>query len=310
MRTAFRHRESVRRRRRRRRLAVLATALLVVAAVPAGAGAARPTLPDSWSSAHFVVHYTQSVAVPQSTAQTVAADAEEGYQHLVTGTGDPHNAGLRTPINDGDNRTDIYLTTWDASPSYSGGVTLNDTGSPYASWLILTPDLSLSSLRFRAVHEFMHVLQQAYQPSPSAPIGGMWMESTANWAVDWSLPETGMDPLDSNFYDATTAPAPWLPLDCSYGTWPTSGGRPCGNGYWQWLFIERQVEDYGADFVSGLLERIKACTTSCSTSTSDRTFLNAEIAALGGRGATLSVKYGRYAWQVWDPAAWTTSALA
>lgn len=278
--------------------------------MPVGAGAARPSLPDSWSSAHFVVHYTQSAALPQSTAQAVAADAEEGYQHLVAGTGDPHNAGLRSPINDGDGRTDIYLTTWDSHPSYSGGVTLNDTVPPYGSWFILTPDLSLSSLRFRAVHEFMHVIHQAYQPNPAAPIGGTWMESTANWAVDWSLPEPAMDPLDSNFYDTATLPAPWLPLDCDYGTWPTSGGRPCGNGYWQWLFMERQVEDYGADFISGLLERVKACTSGCSTSTSDQAFLNAEMAAQGGAGATLSVKYGRYAWQVWDPTAWTTSALA
>lgn len=294
---------------RHRRLAAAAVvALLLGFGAPASAVAARPSLPSSWGSTHFVVHYSSSTS-SASTAQAVATYAEEGYQHLVTGTGDPHNAGLRVPINDGDGKTDIYLTTWDAFPTYSGGITLRDTTAPYAAWFILTPDLTLSSMRFRAVHEFMHVIQAAYQPDPGAPIGGMWTESTANWAVSWSLP-VDMTPMDSNFYDVATAPSPWLPLDCSYGTWPTVGGRPCGDGYWQWLFMERQVEDYGVDFVSGLLERVKACTVDCSTDTSDRTFLNAEIASQGGAGATLSVKYGRYAWQVWDPTAWSTGGLA
>ncbi|MBJ7328579.1 MAG: hypothetical protein JHC95_01710 [Solirubrobacteraceae bacterium] len=292
-----------------KRLATFYVAVILAGlGAPGTASAARPVLPNTWGSTHFVIHYAQTV-VPVSTAQATAAAAEEGYAHLVTGAGGAPNAGLRPPINDGDGRTDIYLTTWDAYPDYSGGVTLDDTTAPYAAWFILTPDLSLSSLRFRAVHEFMHVLQQAYQPFPSAPIAGMWTERTANWAVSWSLPEPEMTPMDSNFYDSPMAPAPWLPLDCSYGTWPTVSGRPCGNGYWQWLFMERQVEDYGVDFVDGLLERVKACVSSCATSTSDQTFLNAEIAAQAGSGASLATKFGRYAWQVWDPAVWTNPAL-
>ncbi len=294
---------------RHRHLVVAAAALLLALGAPAAADAARPSLPNSWGSTHFVVHYTQSSTTPLSTAQSVAAYAEEGYSHLVTGGGDPHNAGLRVPINDGDGKTDIYLTTWSGDPSYSGGITIRDTTPPYANWFILTPDLTLEGMRFRAVHEFMHVIQAAYQPDPGAPIGGMWTESTANWAVSWSLP-VDMTPGDSNFYDVATAPAPWLPLDCSYGTWPTVGGRPCGNGYWQWLFMERQVEDYGVDFIGGLLERVKACVTDCTTDTSDRTFLNAEISAQSSGIATLSQKYGRYAWQVWDPTAWSTGGLA
>lgn len=294
-------------RRGRRGALVMLVVAGALALMTSPAAAARPSLPNTWGSTHFVIHYDPAVT-PVSTAQTVAADAEEGYVRLVTGGGGTPNAGLRAPIDDGDHKTDVYLTTWSGDPSYSGGVTLADGTAPYAAWYILTPDLSLPALRFRAVHEFLHVIQQAYQPNPASAVGGMWTESTANWAVEWSLAD--VDPGDSNWYDDPALPAPWLPLDCSYGTWPATGGRPCGNGYWQWLFMQRQVEDYGVDFISGLLERVRACVAACSSTSTNTAMLNSEIVAQSGGGATLASRFERYAWQVWDPTAWATTAVA
>ena len=112
-----------------------------------------------------------------------------------------------------------------------------------------------------------------------------------------------IDPLDNNFYgeELPGAPHPWLPLDCSYGSWK---GNPCGNGYWQWMFIQAQVEDFGPAFVSGYYQRFAA---DLDTSLDD--LLDADIVALSGGTQSLRTRFAAYAVKVWDPTRWQTGSL-
>lgn len=288
------------------RAVFLAVLLLATTAVPA-ARADRIVMPDSRTTAHVVVHFDPAVT-PAAEAQTVAADAEEAYSRLVAGAGGAPNAGLRVPVNDGDGRVDYYISLHPDLPDFRGGLTDRDTTGACASFIWLTPGMAAGSERFRAAHELMHVIEAAYQKAPCAPIGSPWDEGAANWAAEWSLPD--VDPLDNNFSNNPLSVTPWLPLDCTY-RWPnTSAGQPCGGGYWQWLFLERQVEDYGPDVITGLYERKRACVTGCYASATDVANLAAELVAQSGGTETLSSRYERYAWQVWDPTAWTTTAVA
>lgn len=287
------------------RVVILAVLLLLAAAVPA-ARADRIVMPDSRTTAHVVVHFDPAVT-PAAEAQTVAADAEEAYSRLVIGAGGVPNAGLRAPVNDGDARVDYYISLHPDLPDFRGGLTERDPSGACGSFVWLTPGMSRTGQRFRAAHELMHVIQGAYRRTACSAVGMIWDESTANWAVEWSLPD--MNPLDNNFSSSPLATTPWLPLDC-ISAWPATGaGQPCGGGYWQWLFFERQVEDYGPDVVTGLYERWRACVSPCFTHAVDVAMLADELTAQGGPTATLSSRYERYAWQVWDPAAWTTAAV-
>lgn len=261
--------------------------------VPAG-------LTGTVSTAHFIVHYAPGTPVVGMTidqyAQAGAADFEEAYGHDVLGGGLAPNAGLRVPVDDGDAKTDVYLAAPKNNPGYSGGVVYSDLLPANSSYVFMTPNLSRPSFRFRAAHEFMHVIQGAYAPH----LGEGLLEAFANWAAEWALPD--IDPLDSNFYpESLEAPHPWLPLDCSYGSWKAN---PCGNGYWQWLFVQAQVEDFGPGFVSGYYERW------ASTLNGNLDFLlGSEIEAASGGTQTLSSRFAAYAVKVWDPTRWSTRAI-
>lgn len=280
--------------------------LLAMALAAPAVHAARPSLPDSRGTAHTLVHFNPAVT-PGAEAAAIAADAEEAYSRLVAGAGGAPNAGLRAPLDDGDGRVDYYVSLVPALPDYRGGLTERDPSGACGSFVWLTPGMSRTSERFRAAHELMHVIQGAYRRTACSAVGTIWDESTANWAVEWSLPD--MDPLDNNFSSNPLAITPWLPLDC-ISTWPATGtGQPCGGGYWQWLFFERQVEDYGPDVVTGMYERWHACVSPCFTHAVDVAMLADELTAQSGGTATLSSRYAQYAWQVWDPGAWTTAAV-
>lgn len=263
--------------------------------VPAG-------LTQAAATAHFVVHYNPGTPSPVAGmtigqyAQAGAADFEEAYGRDVAGGGLEPNAALRVPTADDDGKTDVYLSAPLNNPSYRGGVVYGDVSPWASSYVFMTPDLDRKGFRFRAGHEFMHVIQDAYAFRFATGLS----EGFANWAAEWALPD--VDPLDSNFYgmDNPGAPHPWLPLDC-YDSWE---GGPCGNGYWQWLFIQAQVEDFGPSFVSGYHERFAATFDSNVAS-----LLESEIAAQSGGAQTLRTRFAAYAGDVWDPTRWTTRAI-
>jgi hypothetical protein len=265
--------------------------------VPIPAGRSVPaSFEPSAVSTHFAVHYDPAQTSPEY-ARAVAETAEVGYGNLI------FLGPLRFPITDADGLVDVYLTAPADNPGFRGGTTSADSTAPYASFIYLTPDLSLFGARWRVVHEFMHVLQDSYQAFPPPhQIAGFWTEATAVWASQYGLRDYGgyFLMMDNNF------DAPWLPLDCVFDTFD---GKDCGRGYWQWLFVERQVETYGPGFVDGLLDRARACNPDCSTSAStDRAYFDDEI-QLQSRGTeSLASRFDSYVRDVWEPSRWKTSS--
>ena len=279
----------------RRAAATLATAVVGALALAGAAHAehiGRPSQAACRTSAHFVIH-CDAGTVTGTYLDAAVEDFEEAYSRDVAGAGGDPNAGLAAPVDDGDARTDVYIRIPPGHPDFSGGIVFRDpyhvAGRGQAAYVFLTPDLSLGAFRFRAAHEFMHVLLRGY----FGMYGPTFEEGFANWAAENALPD--VDPGDSNFS------FPWLPLDC---TTPE-----CGQGYWQWLFFQRQTEDFGVGFVEALLRRAAS-----SPSFSGNFMLPAlrdELAARTGRPAeeALRVRFADYARKVWDPAAWRTSAV-
>jgi hypothetical protein len=276
---------------------VILVALLTWAGPALGARPTSGELPATLGTSHFLLHYTAATA-SDVYAQQGAADFEESYGRLVAGAGGTPNAGLRAPEADGvlggDSRVDVYLV----SPSGGGGQAIRDvSGAGHSSvYLFMDPGLSRSGFRFRAAHELMHAIQSAYSRGL-----GFATEGTANWAAEWALPD--VEPGDNNF------DVPHLPLDCSYGTWE---GTDCAMGYRQWLFVQRQVEAYGPDFVDGLLARLEVLCGTCTTTIGvrDRQALRETIAAESAGASNLRLRYADYARAIWDPPSWATTAPA
>jgi hypothetical protein len=283
--------------------ALLASAGPVAAAPPERGAYVPATLTATIPTPRFVVHYDPAAASPVAGmtiaqyAASGAADFEEAYGREVVSGGLVPNAGLRAPTPDDDGRTDVYLSAPKSLPGFSGGIVFTDLLPWNSSYVFMTPDMGRLPFRFRAAHEFMHVIQGAYTPR----VGEGLLEAFANWAAEWALPD--IDPLDNNFYpEQYRAPHPWLPLDCSYEEWR---GVPCGNGYWQWLFVQSQVEDFGPAFVSGYYERF-AATHDGRVSW----LLESQVGQSSGGAQTLSGRFAAYAVKVWDPTRWSTGSIS
>ena len=188
----------------------------------------------------------------------------------------------------------MYIAAPTDSPSFVGGAVYGDPGH-FSSYMFMTPGLSRSATRFRSAHEYMHNIQRAYYGG-----GTMFTESTANWASEWALPD--VDPQDA-FFDT-----PFLPLDCSYGTFSPAGGaaRNCGNGYWQWSFMWRLSQRFGVEVIDQLFDEVATdCPLGCTPAT-DRATLTDVIA---NNGETLAEMYAEYTRDVWAPARWNTGPL-
>jgi hypothetical protein len=289
-----------------------ATALVVLSVAPTAAAQDRSAyvpggLTATTETAHFVLHFDPGISpgeagmTIQQYAEAGAADFEEAYSRLATGGSGSPNAGLRAPTADADGKTDVYLGAPADKPTFRGGTVYRDRSPWYSAYMFMTPGLGRSGFRFRSAHEFMHVIQNAYTPGYADGL----FEGYANWAAEFALPD--VDPLDNNFSPASSGdavPHTWTPLDCSTSTWE---GTECGRGYWQWMFIQAQVEDYGPDFVTGYMDRFMA-----TIGTSDRSappLLDAEIKAQSGNAEDLRTRYARYALDVWDPTRWTTGSI-
>ena len=271
---------------------------VLVAPGMAAAETVRPTLPAQAGSAHFLVHYDPATASADYVTSALA-DFEESYSRLVAGGGGTPNAGLRPPVNDaprgGDGRSDVYLMSPPGqSPTWVGGMAESDNAT-YADGLVdsgflyMTPTLSRAGFRFRSAHEFMHVIQDAYIET-----FGLFNESTANWASELALPD--VDPGDSQFSK------PFLPLDCSYGSWKL---ETCDGGYRQWLFFRWLSEHFGDAFVHRLWT-VHATSFKFRGTTPElaREILTKAIADEPG-DATLASMYADYAAAMWDPTVWT-----
>jgi hypothetical protein len=280
------------------RLSAVLAAFALIGATSARAAEDRTSyVPDGLTqtvtTTHFMLHYSPSTPSPEagmSMAQYVNAganDFEESYGRLVIGGGGSPNAGLRAPTADSDGKTDVYLAAPKNKPGFGGGIVYRDSYPSRSSYMFMTPDLGRSGFRFRSAHEFMHVIQGAYAFGYADGL----QEGFANWASEFALPD--IDPMDNNWDFA------FVPLDCT--------ASDCGQGYWQWMFIQAQVEDYGPDFVSGYYERYAPLYL---TFPKIAWLLGEEIKAQTGGAESLSTRFAAYARDIWEPARWTTGSVA
>lgn len=287
--------------------------VLLCGAVPGAARAAVQPRPADFASltqtaggTRVLVHYkasyaagegglTSAVSIDQAYAQVAAQAFDEAYSRLVGGAGGTPNAGLRAPVSDGtlggDGRIDVYVVPMSFA---TGAAARDDQSAEHSSGYVqLNPSVpATGALRFRAAHELMHVIQFAYAGNR----GGMFSESQADWAAEWAMPD--VDPLDSRFA------SPWLPIEC-VSTWD---GESCGSAYGSWQFVQLLTERWGGDVIDDWLTRIDAAAS--YTSADERTVLDTLIAAQSGGTSSLSAAYRDYAERIWDPTAWTTTAIA
>lgn len=222
---------------RLRRFMLLAAGLAsacVFAPTPASAG--HPTgYPEALGTAHFVVHYSGDPANPgavlHQTAADVAATAEGAYEKIVTEWGFP------PPANDGDGRTDIYIT--DLPLGYLGFAYM-ETATPQTSgWIEL--DVGAVAMPETIAHELFHLVQFGIW----APAEPWLLEATAEWA--------GYGFLSFPPGVAATLGAPDMSLSCS--------GDACGfddyerGGYSRWSFFQYVAERHASTVVKEIFER-------------------------------------------------------
>ena len=264
--------------------AVLAGMLILLAAAPAAFAAhdrdnIPPGLDQTLANPNFVIHYDADTYT-QAKAQALLDDLQESRSKLVAGgVGSPNAGPERTPPDDGDGKTDVYIGAPTDRPDFTGGAVYPDNGH-FSSYMFMTPGLSRSGTRFRSAHEYMHVIQRAYYGWGHS----LLTESLANWASEWALPD--VDPQDAFFGK------PFLPLDCSYGTWPPGGGSAptCGNGYWQWSFFWRLSQRFGVAIIDRLLDEVAAdCPFDCTT-TQDRAILRTSSPRSPARHARVALR--------------------
>ncbi len=262
---------------------VLLAAVAVGSAVLAGpAFGARPVLPFTLSTPHFVVHYQSDVqnfptwAITQTTAGDIAALAERAYTAEVVTDGFP------APLDDGDLKTDIYVA--DLSVVSALGLTIPDNPAGLTSTAYIVLDGSTPAVAFSQhviAHEFFHTIQlTTWQP---ANLSDYWLlEGSAEWMG------YRVDGYDTSFGGGAFFGPADMSLDCR----DPIGTNMCdltddyaNNGYSRWPFFEYLVEKYGLTFVQDVFARGAAGAPTAMTAVSD---------ALVARGTTLADTYNAW----------------
>ncbi len=137
-------------------------------------------------SDHFVVWFPPSDDQFFARARQISADLEGRIHPILTSL-------LRQPLSDAglgcnpsDGRLDVYLV-FDPLPGYDNTIALVSTypnkGCKVAPTYMLSLQANPSEVSVMA-HEFMHMIQFAYNPAVEC-FDSWWMESTANWAIDY-----------------------------------------------------------------------------------------------------------------------------
>lgn len=223
-----------------RRLVVLGAALAAFAGTSAPADAARPVLPYSVASTHFVVHFDSDAAFAGSVTATEAGDtaalAERAYA-LETGWGYP------APPDDGDGKIDIYIL----SLAGAEGQAVPDSSGVFSS----PGSIALDEATGRDLHVISHELFHLIQFGTWIPADSWILEASAEWA---GFKAEGF-PLE-----ASTSVGPYdMSLDCldNDPSWPASifCSRDTyeDGGYSRWSFFEFLAERYGATIVQDVL---------------------------------------------------------
>ncbi|WP_423226646.1 hypothetical protein [Candidatus Amarolinea aalborgensis] len=135
---------------------------------------------------HFVVWFPPNDTGFWQRAQRISADLETRIYPILTDL-------LRAPLSDAglgcnpsDGRLDVYMV-YDPLPGYESTLAMVSTypGKGCKAAPTYMQVLKQGSSETNTVaHEFMHMIQFAYNPAADC-YDSWWMESTANWAIDY-----------------------------------------------------------------------------------------------------------------------------
>lgn len=226
------------------RLCALTTLLAALWAQPASA-ARILGLPETMTTPHFQLHYTNQLGTPSPLTHQQAGDLagnfERAYSTVVTDWGYP------APLSDGDNLIDVYVTDLDALGV--AGLAFPETGSSQ-TWGYIHMDDGAFDLPSVAMHELFHLVQFGVW----ADMDPYVLEATAEWAgfrflgfpLAVDLGGTSPVPL------LDTVGLPDMSLTCS--------GDACGAteyealGYSRWHFFQYLTERFGSSTVNELFQ--------------------------------------------------------
>jgi len=262
-----------------RRLTLLGIAGLGAAVLAGPALAARPALPKTVTTTHFVVHYSTSGASPVTFAQAsdVAAIAERVYAAELA---DGYPAPASDVLVDGDPHIDIYIDTASVTGGEAGLAKADNATAQSSGYIVLAATATSMSTHVIAM-ELFHLIQFGiYDFAAIAPSDSWLMSATAEWmgyAVDG--------------YNVTTFPLDIKPSDTSLDCFDASG-TGCstvayeGAGYSRWPFFEYLSEKYGVAFIKDIFTQAAGAPTSAT---------NALANVLAAKGTTLADAYNAWA---------------
>ena len=261
-----------------RRLLVLAALAVGAAVLSSPALAARPGLPDTIGSTHFLVHFETDPTHADSITATEAADiatlAERAY---AAETADGYSAPPSDGVLGGDGRTDIYVMDLSATGALALSIPDNGT-SPDSGYIELDGADPEDSFTLHVVaHELFHLVQFGIWVS-SSPADDWLYEGSAEWMgfrVDGYAGSYELGPDE-------------MSLDCLDPT----GGVLCdltdpyiGGGYSRWPFFEYLSEKFGTSFLASAFAQGQAGAGSATASLA---------AALAAKGTTLADTYNAW----------------
>lgn len=249
---------------------ILGVAVCVLAGVlgaPANAAPARPALPDSFASAHFVVHFDgdplQSDYTTQLQVGRLLASLEQAYTGITT-------LGYSAPVDDGDGKTDVYVV--DLSPEK---IDLEIEPDAFPAPTSASIDLDVASIDDA--------------PLAASGVAGVvelrhWFPTNDGWAFWGSAQWLAYNALGypSAAFDDLA------PLDGSLDCTSPDGEMKCAStlydddGSSHWPFWEALADRFGQTFASSVWDQQR---------TSGSSIVSALQTVLGSKGATLDDVY-------------------
>ncbi|QLQ04750.1 MAG: hypothetical protein HZY76_00650 [Anaerolineae bacterium] len=183
---------------------------------------------------HFVVWFPPNDNGFWQRAQQISASLETRIHPILTDL-------LRIPLSDAglgcnpsDGRLDVYMV-YDPLPGYATALALVSTypgkGCKAAPTYmqVLKPGPSETNV---AAHEFMHMIQFAYNPAAGC-YDSWWFEATANWAIDYFERMDGQpDAQTEHAYATSYLESAWRWLD------DTTGIREYGAYLWPFYLTQ------------------------------------------------------------------------
>jgi hypothetical protein len=264
---------------------ILGAAVCVLAGVlgaPANAAPpARPALPDSFASAHFVVHYDgvpdQADYITQIQAGQLLAFLEQGYTGITS-------LGYSAPVDDGDGKTDVYVVDLSADK-----IALSIEPDAFPAPTSASIDIDTTKIGDSAIAT--SALAGVVELGHWFPINDGWaFWGSAEWLAYKAL---GYPP--AAFSDLA-------PLDGSLDCSSAAGEQKCAttlyddDGSSHWPFWESLADRFGATFATSVWDQQR--TSGSSMVTALQTVLGTKSATFDDVYHDFGVKMLTHGWGV------------